>query len=470
MRLTCASPEILLLQKLVRANKLQAFLVGGFWRDQMTGRSGRDLDFAVSKDAIKLAQKFARAIKGAFVLLDKESGCARVARKRPDGLWTYDFADFRAKTIKADLARRDFTINTFAVDIFELGGTGKPLSHPKAAADIRSKTIRMASAKAFKDDPLRLLRAYSLSAQLGFKIERATLAALKLQRALIKKASPERIREELFKVLASPRAAAVIRAMDRDGIFFEIMPQVRVMYGVVQGGYHHLNVWEHSLEVLAQFEKIIHAADIDPRIRAYLDEEVGGGHARRAIVKLACLLHDIGKPDTLKKEPGGRTSFHGHEHVGKRIVRIIARQLILSTKERYALEDMVLYHLRPGYLSNFKRPSEKAVFRYFRDTKAEAVSILLLCMADQRSTLGPLTTAYDLEHSEAICRPLIKKYFAKKSEKPFVRLIGGNDLIKELKLEPGPLFKKLLAKVDEAQQLGKITTKAEALAFVKRSL
>ena len=141
---------------------------------------------------------------------------------------------------------------------------------------------------------------------------------------------------------------------------------------------------------------------------------------------------------------------------------------MLSTKERYALEDMVTHHLRPGYLANFKRPSDKAVFRYFRDAKEEAVSIVLLAMADQRSTRGPLTTAYDMEHHRAICLSLLKKYFIKKKEKPFVRLLNGHDLIVQLGLKPGPRFAVILGKVDEAQHLGQVTTKEQALALARK--
>jgi putative nucleotidyltransferase with HDIG domain len=470
-------PELSTLHKLAFVQKQQVFLVGGALRDQYLGRAKQDLDFAVSAGAITLARKFSRAIKGAFVLLDEDSGCARVAKKRPDGLWTYDFADFRAKTLKGDLAHRDFTINTLAMDLKDIIDTktgAKLSSHvvhaPGALSDLKSKTIRMVGARTFNEDPLRLLRAYSLKAQLGFKIEANTLACIKRERNLIKTVSAERVREELFKILGSSRAACVIKGMDRDGMLVEIMPQVRVMYGVKQGGYHHLDVWKHSLEVLVQFERLLKEFSMDMKVKDYLNEELGGGHSRLSVLKLACLLHDIGKPDTRKKEPTGRTSFHTHEHVGRRVARIIAQQLILSTKERHALEDMVTHHLRPGYLSNFKRPSDKAVFRYFRDTKDEAVSIALLAMADQRSTRGPLTTSYDLEHHQDICLGIVKKYFVSKSKKPFVRLLTGHDLIKEIGLKPGPQFSPLLSKVDEAQHLGKVTTKTEALAFVRRNL
>ena len=255
--------------------------------------------------------------------------------------------------------------------------------------------------------------------------------------------------------------------MDRIGILEKIIPQVKVMYHCRQGTYHHLDVWPHSLETVVQLEKVFDQVKDDKDMQDYLNELLGGNHTRKSIMKLAALLHDIGKPDTRKREKG-RISFHGHEHAGKKIVHHIGTMLKLSTRERYALEDMVRWHLRPGYLSNFKQPSEKAIYRYFRDAKEEGVSILLLSLADQRSTRGPATTEKDQVHHEKICLGLVQRYFEKKKEKPFIRLINGNDLIAKLRLKPSPLFAKILAEVEEQQALGKITSKKEALALATK--
>ncbi|MBF0570159.1 MAG: hypothetical protein HQL18_05250, partial [Candidatus Omnitrophica bacterium] len=194
---------------------------------------GHDLDFIVPSGAIVFARAFAKKVRGAFILLDKESGCARVAKKIAGELWTYDFADLRAKDLSGDINKRDFTINTFVVDLMALG-PGRPIlsacrKNPRALADIASKTIRMTSAAAFDDDPLRLLRAYSLSAQTGFKVEAQTLAAITPRVRLIRNASAERVREELFKIFESPRAAATIKAMAHSGLLFAVIPQLKFM-------------------------------------------------------------------------------------------------------------------------------------------------------------------------------------------------------------------------------------------------
>ena len=465
-------PYVEIAVELARKKKIGFFCVGGFLRDQHLGRSGRDLDFIVIPGAIAFARSFAKKVQGAFILLDAKAGCARVAKKMPDGLWTYDFADLRADDLAGDIKKRDFTINTLVVDMLKLKSDCRIVSaclkNPKALADIKAKTIRMTSPSAFDDDPLRLLRAYSFSAQMGFKIEPETLAAIRPRVRLIRNASPERVREELFKVFESSRAPQTIQALDKCGLLFAVIPQLQLMESVPPGGYHHLNVWKHSLLVLSEFEKLIKELSGDMDLVVYLNEKIGGGHTRSALIKFACLLHDTGKPETRCEMPGGRLSFHGHERVGRDITRIICKQLMMSTAERFALEDMVALHLRPGYLTNFKKAPERMVFRFMRDAKDEAASILLLSLADQRSTRGPLTTADDVRHHADIILPLVEDFFINKKKKPFVRLIDGNDLICELKLKPGPEFKQILIAVDEAQHLGKITTRGQALEFAKR--
>ncbi len=454
---------------MARQRKTQVFLVGGFVRDYLLGRPKMDFDFAVEHDALKFARGFATKIKGAYVVLDEERGCARVAKKSEEGIATFDFADFRAKTFKADISLRDFTINTMAVNLSTLNGTKDIqdvlLDFKKGLQDLQARRIKLISVKAFKDDPLRMLRAFSIKAALGFTIDKNVLSQIKKDKRLILGVSYERIREELFKVLESNDAAETLKDLDKIGLLKEIMPQVTVMYNCPQGGYHHLDVWPHSLETVKQVEILFQELKDDAEVQAYINVKLAGEHTRKALIKLAALLHDIGKPETRKKEENGRISFHGHEHVGKNIARHIAKMLKISTKERYALEDMIRWHLRPGYLADFKSPSERAIFRFMRDAKEETGSILLLSMADQRSTCGPMTTKEDTEHHVKTSRAILTRYFDKLKEKPFVRLVNGNDVMKHLKLKPSPLVGKILKEIEEKQVLGKLKTKQETLAF-----
>lgn len=466
-------PQLKTIQTLAQKKRLNVYLVGGFLRDHCLGRPQTDFDFALDKDAIAFGRHCADILKGAFVLLDDEHGCGRVVKKVGVAVWTFDFANFRAETLKQDIAARDFTINTLYADLLKIKDDDVLDEHivdiKGARKDLKKKSIRMVSAQAFQQDPLRLLRAYSLQATLGFKIEAKTSVRIKKDTPLIRGVSMERVREEIFKVLSSGRTFRTFKDMDNSGLLVRVIPQLAVMFGVKQGGYHHLDVWKHSMEVLRQFEGVVEEFKDDSDVNTYLQEVIAANHPRLSLIKLAALLHDIGKPDTKKVEPG-RTSFHGHEHVGRNITRIVARHMKLSVRERHVLEDLVLYHLRPGYLSNFKKPTERSVFRYFRDTKDEAAAILLLSLADQRSTRGPLTTEADQMHHAKICFGLIKKYFTDKKKVPLFRLINGNDLIRKFKLKPSPVFAKILNAVQEAQALGKVSTKQEALAFAAKMI
>ncbi len=461
-------PSLALILEALQHSKPRIYLVGGALRDYFLGRRGVDFDFAVEKGSIALGRRLARRIKGSFVLLDKERGCARVVKTIGGQIFTFDFADWRAVSIQKDLDSRDFTVNALAWDFVEHGPQpDKVLEAKGARRDLKAGVVRMVSPRVFKDDPLRLLRAFALQAALGFRMDARTLAQIKKDAHLISQAAAERIREELFKVLTSPRAAESFESMDKAGLLPQVLPQITVMYGVYQGGYHHLDVWRHSLEVLRQLEKIMEKMASDEKVQSYLQEIIGGHHTRAALLKMAALLHDIGKPET-KRQAAGRMTFHGHEYAGEKITRQAAKQLKLSVKERYFLENAVRLHLRPGYLSNFKRPSAKAVFRFMRDAGQEAASLAILAMADQAATRGRLTTKGKALHHAKTCRMLIDRFFVKQEHKPKERLLTGHDLIKVLKLKPSPVFGMILAKIEEEAALGKIKTKQEALDLAQK--
>ena len=488
-------PQISALQDLAARRESNVYLVGGFLRDHLLKRlhtptnpfldvdsselkeiniqkqycrgTNHDLDFAVDRGALDLARAFADAISAAFFILDQERGCARVVVQQSGGDLTFDFSDFRAPSLEEDLSLRDFTVNTLCVALDGIKPDAALDSLIKdshgGVKDLKSEIIRRVSERSLLDDPLRLLRAFSLRAQMGFQIEEATLQQIRELKDTLRPVSYERIRDELFKVLESPRAGRTIREMDAIGLLEKIIPQIRVMFDCHQGGYHHLDVWPHTLEALDQFETIIKDFETDEDIRGYLAETIGGTRSRAALTKLGILLHDIGKPDTRKVEDNGRMSFHSHENVGKGITHHVADLLKLSNEERHALEDMVQWHLRPGYLSNEETPSERSIYRYFRDAKEEGAGILLLSLADQRATRGPLTSEGDQKHHEDICLNLVKRFFDKRKEVPFVPLINGHDLIQMFGLKPSPLIGEILKDVHERQALGEIATRQEAL-------
>lgn len=453
---------------LAKKEKKELYLVGGFLRDLALGRprTGFDLDFSLKKGAIDFGRRVARDLRAGFVVLDREHGCSRVVTKdkKTDRATTLDFVDFRGKDLKEDLLKRDFTINTLAMPV--ASGLKEVYDFYGAADDLASRKIRVVSDTSLDEDPLRILRAFSLSAIFDFKIVPSTLRLIRQKKDSLKTVAGERLRDELFKILKVPDAAKHLEFLDKCGVLELVIPQVRLMRHVKQGAYHHLDVWGHSLETVRRLEALTEGKKDEGDLSGHLDEFLSGERTRRQLLKLAALLHDIGKPQAYEVK-AGKTMFHGHERIGRVISDAVAERLKLSTRERFALDTIIFWHLRPGYLADNDVLTKRAVFRYFRDTREEAVSVLLVSIADQRATRGPLATVKSRRRHERLSFSLIKKYFEQLRQEPFKRLINGTDLIRKLKLKPGPVFSKLLNVVEEAQVEGKVRTKLQALRLAR---
>lgn len=463
-------------RRFAKKKKVALYIVGGFLRDAFLKRKKEnpDIDFAVEQGAIGFGRALSRELKAGFVVLDEEHGCCRLVKKTDQGVCTLDFSDFRGKPLAEDLRLRDFTINAFAVELGRFLGAG-PRAPKNISAlaslvidpyggrkDLASGVVRMVDARAFDDDPLRVLRAFSLSALFGFRIEKKTLRAACQKKEKLSGVSFERIRDELFKILSCDSAFAILSRLDKLGILRLIIPEIEVMRKVKQGPYHHLDVLEHSLEAVRQFEGLLRELKNRKDIRQYLNEVFSGDRKRSALLKLGVLLHDIGKPQA-KRRREGKTLFHGHERIGREFAGAIAERLRLSNDEKEALKTHVFWHLRPGYLADNEAVTPRAQFRYFRDTGREGASVLLLSIADQRATKGPLTSEASRQQHERVVLRLLAEYFRRSKEKIVPRLITGDDVMREFSLAPSPLIGKVLAHLEELQAIGKITTRAQAL-------
>lgn len=463
--------------KLAGDKKLAVYLVGGALRDCILGRPSAflDLDFAVEKDSPLFAKELSRVIPAPFVLLNEPHGCARVIVKFGADLINLDFSDFRARTIEADLGKRDFTINALAINLADVfSGKNTQLDSciidPFCARrDLRKRIVRMISPANFKDDPLRMLRAFSLSARLGLRIETSTLDRIKSYSRLINISASERVREELFKIFSAGNSYQYIKALWKSGLLEKIIPEIKPMYRLRQGAYHNLDVWKHSLETFEKLEDILNKTPLPYKkeVKEYLSTQISGPHRRSDLLKFAALLHDVGKPPTLRVT-GGKVHFYGHERVGAKIAENIFSRLKLSSKEIKLLKLLIYWHLRPGYMSDIRALSKRAVFRFFRDCQDEAVSVLVLSLADQRATRGRLKRAPERLRQEKLVKSLIREFFRLKNEDKPDRLLTGNDIMDSLKINPGPIVGKILNEINEAQAEGLVTTKLQAYKRAKQ--
>lgn len=486
-------PLIKAVQSVLSPNQ-PLYLVGGALRDSLMGRENHDLDFAVPAGAMKLARSIANALAGAYFPLDEENDTARVILPRADGgRDTMDFAGFRGPDLEADLRGRDFTINAIALDV----RTGERIDPLGGVQDLREKRIRACAENSLSDDPLRILRAVRQAAALGFSIQLETRKLMKDAAPLLQQVSPERQRDELFKILEGPRPEAAIRALGLLGVFPVLLPELLALKGVRQSKPHTHDVWTHTLRVLHHLEGILAVLEASQQESAYHTDALDGLLAQhlgryaeqlqqhfvqglntersvRSLLFFAALYHDIAKPQT-KAFVDGRIRFLGHEEKGALVAVKRGIALRLSNDELDRLKLVILHHMRIHGLNTLqaegKPPSSKAIYRFFRDTGEAGVDLVLLVLADTRATsehtLEPTYWTACLE----VCASLLEAWFDRAQEivaPP--QLVNGNDLMMDLNIPAGRMVGELLELVREEQAAGNITTREEALDFARGRL
>jgi len=441
--------------------KENLYLVGGTVRDLLLGHFPKDIDL-VCRNAKKVASDISKRNNATLVSMEKKphEPCYRIVdRENPDVF--IDIAEMRGNDILEDLKNRDFTMNAMAVEIKGAGTAGELIDPVHGAQDIREKVIRMASDRALVSDPLRILRAIRHAATLNFSIDDATQREMQSSAGLLTCVSAERILTELLLILASKRGALHFGKMDALGILEVLFPEIMPMKVCDQNGYHHKDVWGHSLLVMEKMEGILN--DLPEYFGGVSGEIVDNlSSGRIPLLKLASLFHDIGKPVTKGQRPDARITFYGHDKAGADIVRHIAERLRMPNRSRALMVSIVREHLKPLVLSRPETRSTSLV-RWFRRLRDDAVPVLILGMADIMSSLGPASGVEYRNGVIAWIQESMHSYFSslrQKIEAPL--LITGDDLI-VMGMEPGTVLGNLLYRLRFAQDTGKITSREEAL-------
>jgi poly(A) polymerase len=508
----------------------QGYIVGGFIRDWLLGRETNDVDIAVSGAAITIAREVAKEIGGKSVLLNDVNDVARVVviegeqqGETPQNQefrgveWHFDFSPF-SRDIESDLARRDFTINAMALELsqFVTASTATNIG-PKNLAnflaerqpqlklidpfsgqeDLRNKIVRRVSEQIFQADAARLLRAVRLAAELDFTIEPETESLIRRDSQAITEVPGERIREELLHLLTLPRAAYHLRYLNKLGLLLALIPELAESKGVEQPTVHFWDVFEHSLQTVATIEFLMRESDWEygnedmlatapwsDMIDRHLSQEVSSGSNRKVLLKLAGLLHDIAKPMTKSIDDTGRARFLGHTKQGAAMAANILERLRFSNREVSVVESLVYHHLRPAQMANTgapknsenfwggneELPSQRAIYRYFRDTGDAGIDILLLALADFLASRGPLVAVEEWKNHCQLINYILAEHDRQQAKILPVKLIDGHDLMNTFGLTPGPLIGELLAIVNEAHASGELSTREEALALVRGEL
>jgi len=444
------------------------YLVGGAVRDHFLSRQIKDIDLACDNPK-KTAAILAKYHKAAIVHLGrgKKAVCHRVVNRQN----TDDFLDvveLRNGSIENDLQMRDFTVNAIAIQITKQGKLGRVIDPLAGMDDLKHNSIRFTGPDVFKSDPLRTLRAFRFAAELQFTIEESTIRSIRENCILLAEISAERILAELLHLFKTNLAASNVRTMDELGLLEVIFPEIRTMKRCLQNEFHHLDVWSHSLAVLETCETI--TADLKtyfPDSSRPMEENLREDD-RLPIMKLAALLHDVGKPSK-KMAPGEShvINFHDHDREGGKIASDIAKRLKMSGRNREFFQTMVAEHMHILYLS---RPDvkEKTILKWFRKLNDDIIPLIIIEMADSMSTRGPASKKSEREAHLAWSKKTVMEYYSEiKTKLERKNVISGNDLI-SLGMKPGPELGRALEKIREAQDTGLILDRNAGLAMAEK--
>ena len=435
-------------------------MVGGALRDELLGRPVTDIDYAVEGDPEPAARELARELRGPVFPLSESFGAWRVIDR--EGGRVYDFSPLQGATIEEDLARRDFAVNAMARPR-EGGELIDPLG---GRADLASRTLRVLGPAAYEADPLRALRLARFVAELGFEPDAETLELTRVAAPSVAGCSGERIFAELTRLVLAPGVLEGMAVADRTGLLRAVLPELADLHEVEQSHYHHLDVYGHTLEVLERLIEL--ERDASARLRAVLDEPLADELTRGQAIRFGALLHDIGKPATHAVREDGRVTFIGHDRLGEQMVLALCRRLRTSERLARFLGALTRHHLVLGFLVHERPLDRRAVLRYLKRTEPVEVEVTLLSCADRLATRGRRADEAITEHLE-LADGLMEAALDWREHGPPAPLLRGDELARELGIEPGPELGALVAELQAATYAGEVTTREDALAHLREN-
>ena len=407
----------------------EIYIVGGAVRDILTQRPVDDWDFTTNAKPEEILKIFP---DGFYDNVFGTVGISHSSSPNPYEITTFrkefGYKDYRrpekvewGKSLEEDLSRRDFTINAIALK-YQIRDTRYEILDPfDGQKDIEKRLIRAVGDpdERFSEDALRMMRAIRIAAELGFTIEEATSFAVKKNATLINKIAKERVKEELFKIIASFHPYEGMLLFKNSGLLAEVLPELDKCFGVEQKSpqRHHIYDVGTHLSMSLKFCK-----------------------SEDTVTRFATLIHDIGKPQTYKKLPTGVITFYNHEVVSTKIAENIADRLRFSNAEKVKLLTLVRWH----QFSVTELQTDSAIRRFIRNVGNENITDMLALRVADRLGSGARETSWRLEDFKKRLIEVQKQPFSVNDLK-----IDGNDVMKVLRLPSGPKVGEILNKLFE---------------------
>lgn len=441
----------------------EIYLVGGTVRDFYLGNENFDKDIIVDKvNPEKFALMLAEKLDATYIPLDEENKIYRLVLK--DKINYIDVAAMMGDSIEDDLMRRDFTINSIAVNLKSLD----IIDVNKGIVDLKHKKIKHISEQNFVDDPLRLLRAFRFNSMLAFELDNELIDIIKKHVLELHSCSVERINYELLKLFSGEDADVALLQMDETGLLKEILPIIEELKKIPSNSHHHLDLFFHSIETVKQVQLLYSTSCHE--VRAHLDRVDFGGCSRLAQLKLAAFLHDIGKPKTWTIEEGtGRHRFIKHDDIGSKMCVSLLKKDKFSKKQINYVVKMVKYHIYPSHVICSPELNDKIYMRFVRKMEDDAIDIIILATADRLSARGPAITEEIVQKNIAGLNKLLEYYLnIKDTLEPLPKLLSGDEIMKILKIAPSKELGNIIKALTEAQLSGDVFTIDDATAFIKK--
>lgn len=427
----------------------EAFIVGGYVRDLLLNRKRVDIDILVVGDGPNFARKVAESFGVENVNIFANFGTAHFKFNNID----FEFVGARKESydrnsrkpnvnlgsFEDDINRRDFTINTLAISL-NRKNFGELIDKFNGLEDLKNHIIRtpLNPIKTFDDDPLRILRAFRFAAQLNFNVDNKILEAATEMRERLKIVSQERITDEFFKILKSPKPSVGLKLLYNTKVMEIVFPEIANLGGVDQRkDYHHKDVFIHTCQVVDNVAKV----------------------SDNVWLRFTALVHDIAKPKTKRFIDGIGWTFHGHEELGARMMKSIFKKLKLPFSKLNYVEKLVRLHLRPIALVS-ENVTDSAIRRFIVSAGEDLDDLITLCRADITSK-NPEKVAKYLSNYNIVMEK-VKDVEEKDKLRAFQSPVKGNEIMKVFNLKPSRKVGEIKKAIEDAILDGKIENNYDA--------
>ncbi len=442
------------------------FACGDFVLESITGRGQEGLLIACGADTPEYSRELGKRAGLAPVELGGVPGGYHLADRDGDSTSGSITVIPLGDGIESILSDTGFTVQALAVDL----GTSRPrevIDPLGGLDDLRAGILRASSNDSFTNDPTRLLEATELCSRYGFELEESTLRRMRTDCGSIASASPFRTWRHVARLFGGTGLSDKARLLKSTGVLGELLPEVKSTFEVPQNYYHHLGVWEHTLEVMDNLESMLESpgqffGGFGHRVAARMALPVESGIDRRAYLGFAALIHDIGKPAALSVTSSGRIRFQGHQETGGRLAEGISSRMGLGRTGSRHLVGVVADHMRLGFLMK-EGESAQTRLKAVGELGEITVEVVMLSLADRIATRGEASTADAMGLYRRLATRVLQDFFW---DTDFPPLVDGHDAVVHAGIEPGPDVAKALFGVRVAQREAVITNRRQALEFM----